>query len=70
MNYFQLSLSLQDIDLKIKWPNDIYSGNVKVGGIGVRSIAESSMTICNIGKYRKTFYQFSNQNQPAMKNTF
>ncbi|XP_077264687.1 holocarboxylase synthetase-like protein [Temnothorax americanus] len=42
----------EDIDLRIKWPNDIYIGNsIKIGGIIVSTLAEDggAMFICNIG---------------------
>ncbi|XP_026677474.1 biotin--protein ligase [Diaphorina citri] len=44
----------QDIDLGIKWPNDLYvNGNVKLGGIivtsSILSTFESQMAVCNIG---------------------
>lgn len=41
----------QDIDVCVKWPNDIYvDGSVKVGGLIVNSIIEGNTAICNIGK--------------------
>ncbi|XP_034936138.1 biotin--protein ligase [Chelonus insularis] len=40
----------EDIDLNIKWPNDIYVGNeIKIGGLIVTSLMESQKAICNIG---------------------
>ncbi|XP_014203676.1 biotin--protein ligase isoform X2 [Copidosoma floridanum] len=39
----------QDLDLRIKWPNDIYEGGgSKIGGLVVKSIVQSTI-ICNIG---------------------
>lgn len=37
------------MDLGIKWPNDIYSKNTKIGGIIVNSHMNSNVVICNIG---------------------
>ncbi|XP_074099134.1 holocarboxylase synthetase-like protein isoform X1 [Cotesia typhae] len=40
----------EEIDLNIKWPNDIYLGDkVKLGGLIVPTLLESSEAICNIG---------------------
>lgn len=44
----------QDIDLGIKWPNDLYvNGNVKLGGIivtsSILSTFDTQMAVCNIG---------------------
>ncbi|XP_057341887.1 biotin--protein ligase [Microplitis mediator] len=40
----------EDIDLNIKWPNDIYIGNkIKIGGLIVPTLIESPQAICNIG---------------------
>lgn len=44
----------QDINIRIKWPNDLYlNGNVKLGGIivtsSVLSTYEHQMAVCNIG---------------------
>uniref|UniRef100_A0A8D8V3H1 Biotin--protein ligase n=1 Tax=Cacopsylla melanoneura TaxID=428564 RepID=A0A8D8V3H1_9HEMI len=44
----------QDIDLGIKWPNDLYvNGTIKLGGIivtsSILSTFESQMAVCNIG---------------------
>lgn len=43
-----------DIDLRIKWPNDLYvNGNVKLGGIivtsSILSTFETQMAVCNVG---------------------
>lgn len=43
-----------DIDLAIKWPNDLYvNGNIKLGGIivtsSILSTFETQMAVCNIG---------------------
>ncbi|KAF7989764.1 hypothetical protein HCN44_008438 [Aphidius gifuensis] len=40
----------ENIDLRIKWPNDIYAGNqIKLGGLVVTTLIESKKAICNIG---------------------
>lgn len=42
----------EDIDLRIKWPNDIYVGNsIKIGGIYVSTLVADAgaMYVCNIG---------------------
>jgi biotin-(acetyl-CoA carboxylase) ligase len=46
-----LFMSLQFLDLNVKWPNDIYAGGLKkVGGLLVNSMIEGDIAICNIGK--------------------
>ncbi len=38
------------MDLKVKWPNDIYAnGIVKIGGLYINSQIEGSVATCNIG---------------------
>ncbi|XP_003492639.1 biotin--protein ligase isoform X1 [Bombus impatiens] len=40
----------EDIDLRLKWPNDIYAGNnVKIGGLIVETHILSDLNICNVG---------------------
>ncbi|XP_026828059.1 biotin--protein ligase isoform X2 [Ooceraea biroi] len=40
----------EDIDLRLKWPNDIYVGNsAKIGGVTVSTQTDGSEYICNIG---------------------
>ncbi|OXU28555.1 hypothetical protein TSAR_010405 [Trichomalopsis sarcophagae] len=40
----------QDIDIRIKWPNDVYTGNgSKLGGTTVTSTIQSPTIICNLG---------------------
>ncbi|KAI4487632.1 hypothetical protein M0802_011988 [Mischocyttarus mexicanus] len=40
----------EELDLRIKWPNDIYAGkSTKIGGIIVTSHYDSSLIICNAG---------------------
>ncbi|KAJ9584247.1 hypothetical protein L9F63_021409 [Diploptera punctata] len=40
----------QDLDLRLKWPNDIYAGrSAKLGGLVVNSRIESSVAVCDIG---------------------
>lgn len=43
--------SIQDIDLHIKWPNDIYIGSSKskIGGLIVRSAILGDIVVCTIG---------------------
>ncbi|XP_055701269.1 biotin--protein ligase isoform X2 [Phlebotomus papatasi] len=45
-----LGQGYQDLDIRLKWPNDIYAnGTVKIGGLITTSIIESQMAVCNIG---------------------
>lgn len=37
------------MDLGIKWPNDIYAKNIKIGGIVVTSQVEANVIVCNVG---------------------
>ncbi|KAI4485519.1 hypothetical protein M0804_007024 [Polistes exclamans] len=40
----------EGLDLRVKWPNDIYVGkSIKIGGIIVTSHYDSSLIICNAG---------------------
>lgn len=40
----------QDLDLRIKWPNDIYAyGTIKVGGLIVTTTIEGGDAVCNVG---------------------
>ncbi|XP_063990919.1 biotin--protein ligase isoform X1 [Diachasmimorpha longicaudata] len=40
----------QDIDVRLKWPNDFYAGSqTKIGGLIVTSSMQSSKVICDIG---------------------
>lgn len=40
----------EEIELRLKWPNDIYVGNkIKIGGIIVNTQIVSDLNICNIG---------------------
>lgn len=40
----------EGLDLKLKWPNDIYVGKLtKIGGVVVTSYYDSSHVICNVG---------------------
>jgi biotin---protein ligase len=49
---------LKGIDIKLKWPNDIYAdGSVKLGGLLVSSILEGNTAICSIGKCFECFKQ-------------
>jgi biotin-(acetyl-CoA carboxylase) ligase len=43
--------TFQDLDLHLKWPNDIYaSQSVKLGGIVVNSSINKTVAVCNVGK--------------------
>lgn len=54
INYFQ------DLDLHIKWPNDLYANkNTKIGGVLVNSAVQGNIAIVNIGK-AKTLFLFLN----------
>jgi biotin---protein ligase len=40
----------QDLDIKLKWPNDIIAnGTTKIGGLVINSAIHSSHAVCNIG---------------------
>ncbi|XP_029053815.2 biotin--protein ligase isoform X3 [Osmia bicornis bicornis] len=40
----------EEIDLRLKWPNDIYVGNdIKIGGMLISTHVMSSLHICNVG---------------------
>ncbi|XP_026477706.1 biotin--protein ligase-like [Ctenocephalides felis] len=40
----------EDLDIGLKWPNDIYAhGAVKIGGLVVTSTLDSDITVCNVG---------------------
>lgn len=40
----------QDLDIRLKWPNDIYAnGSTKIGGNIINSIVDASTAICNVG---------------------
>lgn len=40
----------QRLDIRLKWPNDIYvNGNTKIGGLIVNTELHSTTAICNIG---------------------
>lgn len=50
----------QSLDIKLKWPNDIYANSeVKIGGLIVNSIIEGDMAICNVGKDARIFQEYS-----------
>lgn len=38
-----------ELDLRLKWPNDIYVGNMKVGGMLINTHVLSNMHVCNLG---------------------
>ncbi|XP_014489289.1 PREDICTED: biotin--protein ligase isoform X3 [Dinoponera quadriceps] len=39
----------ENINLRLKWPNDIYIGNSKIGGLLVKTKIDSTKCICDIG---------------------
>lgn len=40
----------ENLSIGLKWPNDIYAySSVKIGGLIVNSMVESTVAICNIG---------------------
>lgn len=40
----------EDIDLRVKWPNDMYASNEsKIGGLLITTLIEQTLAICNIG---------------------
>ncbi|XP_071441739.1 biotin--protein ligase isoform X2 [Hetaerina americana] len=40
----------EELDLRLKWPNDIYSGNSsKIGGVIVNSTSTKNSLVCNVG---------------------
>ncbi|CAK9823781.1 Biotin--protein ligase [Anthophora retusa] len=40
----------EEIDLRLKWPNDIYAGNnIKIGGMIVNTQMISGLNVCNVG---------------------
>lgn len=46
----QLIHIFQNINLRIKWPNDIYIGkSTKIGGLIVHTRMDGSNYVCNIG---------------------
>lgn len=47
--FFLYYIVFQDLDLGIKWPNDIYAKNTKIGGIIVNSHVQSTVVVCNVG---------------------
>lgn len=41
----------QEVDLRIKWPNDIYAGgNIKIGGLIIETYVMSDLNICDVGE--------------------
>ncbi|XP_059610986.1 uncharacterized protein LOC132257934 [Phlebotomus argentipes] len=45
-----LGQGYQDLDIRLKWPNDIYAnGTVKIGGLITTSVVEGQTAVCNIG---------------------
>jgi len=51
LDFFSIWDTLQDLDIRLKWPNDIYAGrSAKLGGLIVNTTVESTLAVCNIGK--------------------
>jgi biotin-(acetyl-CoA carboxylase) ligase len=66
----QQIFSFQDLDIKLKWPNDIYANSdVKIGGLIVTSLMEGNEAICNVGKF-KTVLLFSQSNYTLYRMKF
>lgn len=43
-------LSFQNIDIRLKWPNDIYAdGSRKIGGLLVTTTINAKEAVCNVG---------------------
>lgn len=41
---------MQDLDIRIKWPNDVYAnGTIKIGGLIVATTIEGADAVCNVG---------------------
>lgn len=50
MNYL-LCVKFQALNLRLKWPNDIFTGElVKIGGVLATCSINGSTVCCNIGK--------------------
>ena len=41
-------LEFEDLDLKLKWPNDILSGNSKIGGVLIENIIKGNLIKASI----------------------
>lgn len=55
---FFLLFSFQDLDLKIKWSNDIvFGGHIKLGGVLVNSMIINGVLHAIIGKYHQYLVQ-------------
>lgn len=60
-NYIKvyIFLFLQNLDIRLKWPNDIYAnGCIKLGGLIVNTELNATMAVCNVG----VGFNFSNSN--------
>ncbi|XP_055680744.1 biotin--protein ligase isoform X2 [Lutzomyia longipalpis] len=45
-----LGQGYEDLDIRLKWPNDIYAnGTVKIGGLVAKSVVDTHTAICNVG---------------------
>lgn len=48
---------LQDINLRLKWPNDIYYGQeIKLGGVLVKSTIVDGIVHATVGKFIRDFH--------------
>jgi biotin---protein ligase len=48
--YYKSFLFFQDLNIRLKWPNDILAnGTTKIGGLIINSAIEATRAICNIG---------------------
>lgn len=58
-HFFFFAINLQGlpyIDVKIKWPNDLYLNGLKVGGILCTSTYRSRKFHVSVGKYPLLFF--------------
>lgn len=47
---FRIFTKFQDLDIRIKWPNDVYAnGTIKIGGLIVATTIEGANAVCNVG---------------------
>lgn len=50
INHHLRFVSFQYLNVGIKWPNDLYaSGNIKIGGLIVKSILQGKSAVVNVG---------------------
>ncbi|XP_026672843.1 biotin--protein ligase [Ceratina calcarata] len=46
---FKSQPGYEELDLRLKWPNDIYVGNIKIGGMLITTQVLSNLLVCNVG---------------------